>query len=140
MKHRILTAGIAALAIATPAIAAPLTVTVNGVEDRGATLYIGVQTEAQFMKNDGVAGEIMENAAAGTHTVSFDLPEGDYSVSVWHDLNGNGEFDRAENGMPEEGWAMSNGSNLRGEPSFADVSVNVYEDGASVTETVRYPQ
>lgn len=140
MKHRILITGLTALAFAAPALAAPLTVTLNGVEDRGATLYIGVQTEAQFMKNEAVAGEKIDNAAAGTHTVSFDLPEGDYSVSVWHDLNGNGEFDRAESGMPNEGWAMSNGSGLRGEPSFSDVSVSVDGDGARVTETVRYPQ
>ncbi len=46
------TAGIAA--------AAPLTVTVTDIEARGGTFYVGVQTEAQFMKDDGVAGEMIE--------------------------------------------------------------------------------
>ena len=135
-----LIAGTAATAaLAAPAFAAPLTVTVNGVQDRAAPLYVGVQTEEQFMEWAGVAGEKIEDASAGTHTFTFDLPEGEYSVSIWHDLNSNGKFDMDESGIPAEGWAMNNGSALRGEPVFDEVKVELGAEGAQVVETVWYP-
>ncbi|MCZ4298519.1 DUF2141 domain-containing protein [Henriciella marina] len=140
MLKRIITTALIAGAVAAPAVAAPLTVTLEGVEDRGVPLYVGVQTEEQFMKWDGIAGEKVEDPEAGTVTVSFDLPEGEYSVSVWHDLNDNGEFDMNENGWPEEGYAMSNQAALRGMPTFDVVKVAVDAEGATITETVNYPQ
>lgn len=123
-----------------PALAADFTVTLTDVQAKDAPLYVGVQTEEQFMEWDGIAGEKVENPTAGTHTFTFDLPEGDYSVSVWHDLNSNGEFDMSESGYPAEGWAMSHGSKLRGEPTFDDVKVRVGPAGASITEAVTYPK
>ena len=140
MFKQIITTSLIAGALALPAFAAPLTVTLEGVEDRGAPLYVGVQTEAQFMQWDGIAGEKLESPEPGTVTVTFDLPEGAYSVSVWHDLNDNGEFDMLENQMPNEGWAMSNDSKLRGMPTFDVVKVDVGAEGASITETVKYPE
>ena len=128
-------------ALASPiALAAPLTFTVEGVEARGGTLYIGVQTEAMFLQDDGVAGEKIKTPVAGSHTVTFDLPEGDYSVSVWHDLDDDEVFDRAESGWPEDGWAMINGSSLRGIPTFEAVKIAVPAGGASATETIIYPK
>lgn len=140
MLKQIITTALIAGAIAAPAIAAPLTVTLEGVEDRGVPLYVGVQTEEQFMQWDGIAGEKIEDPDAGTVTVSFDLPEGEYSVSVWHDLNNNSEFDMKESGWPDEGYAMSNQSALRGPPTFDVVKVSVDADGAAITETLNYPQ
>lgn len=140
MKTRFLTLTAAAASLAGTAFAAPLTVTLEGVQDRGVPLYVGIQTEEQFMKWDGIAGEKIEEPGAGTLTVSFDVPEGEYSVSVWHDLNNNGVFDMKESGWPDEGYAMSNQSALRGPPTFDVVKVVVTAEGASVTETVQYPQ
>ncbi|WP_300376271.1 DUF2141 domain-containing protein [Henriciella sp.] len=140
MFNRISILATAAAVLAGPALAAPFTVTLTDVEDRGAPLYVGVQTEEQFMKWEGVASEKLEDPAAGTHTFTFDLPEGEYSVSVWHDLNDNNHFDMAENGMPDEGWGMSNASGLRGQPTFDDVKVAVGPEGTAITETVNYPK
>jgi uncharacterized protein (DUF2141 family) len=140
MSTRILSIAAVSTLLVSPALAADLTVTLNDVQANGAPLYVGVQTEEQFMDWDGIAGQKVEAPEAGTHTFTFDLPAGEYSVSVWHDLNSNGEFDMSESGFPEEGWAMSNGSSLRGEPTFADVKVSVGAEGAAITETVRYPR
>ena len=140
MFNRLIILTAAASVVSATAMAAPLTVKLSGVEDRDATLYVGVQTEEQFMKWDGIAGEKLEDPSAGSHTVTFDVPEGEYSVSVWHDLNNNGEFDMSDMGMPAEGWAISNGSGLRAEPTFDEVKVVVGPDGAEITETVQYPQ
>ena len=137
---------LAALALSTPALAedaaedAPLTIEVRGVEDRGGRLYVGVQTEAQFLQEDGVAGRIFDDPDAGSLRVSFPLPEGRYAVSVWHDDDADGEFDRAENGMPLDGWAMSNDAGRRGPPSFDDAAVELRRGGAETSATMIYPE
>ncbi len=51
-----LIAAAAAIAAAGAAAAAPLTINVEGIEARGGSLYVGVQTEAQFLQNGGIAG------------------------------------------------------------------------------------
>lgn len=133
---------LALLSSLTPltALAAPLSVTVNGIEARGGKLYIGVQTEAQFLQQGGVAGKVIDAPAAGSLTASFDVPEGAYSVSVWHDINENGIFDKDDKGWPLDGWSMINADKLTGKPSFNEVRIDVPAEGAHATETVRYPE
>ncbi|MCU0730046.1 MAG: DUF2141 domain-containing protein [Hyphomonas sp.] len=130
----------ALLAAAGAAQAAPLTVTLNGIEARGGKLYVGVQTEAQFMKDDGIAGEIIEAPEAGSRSFTFDLPEGAYAVSIWHDFNGNGQFDTAENGMPLDGWTSPNAESLRAAPTFEQSAVSVAAGGGSTTLKMIYPK
>ncbi|MEM1390678.1 MAG: DUF2141 domain-containing protein [Pseudomonadota bacterium] len=138
INRKSLTALAAAFAVIPTSFAGTLTFTVDGVEDRGGDLYIGVQTEEQFLQNDGIANEVISQPKAGSHTVSFELPTGDYSVSVWHDSNGDGEFGRTEYGVPTEGWAMLNGASLRGMPKFDEVKISLTAEGASVTEAIIY--
>ncbi len=133
-----LTGLIAALALAGTATAAEITVTLDGVEARGGTLYVALQTEDQFMKEEAIAGEKQDAPGSGSHTFTFDVPAGQYSLSVWHDDNGNGEFDRMEDGQPLDGWAMINGTELRSFPTFAAVSIDVSDAGASITEPITY--
>jgi uncharacterized protein (DUF2141 family) len=140
MFKRVFSLAAVSIFAAVPAFAADLTVTLTDVQANGAPLYVGVQTEEQFMQWDGIASDKIEAPEAGTHTFTFDLPEGEYSVSVWHDLNSNGEFDLDQNQMPDEGYAMSNQAALRGMPTFDVVKVSVGPDGAAITERVNYPQ
>ena len=132
-------AALAALGLTSAAHAAPLTVTISDVEARGGKLYISVQTKSQFMMNEGTAGEVIDAPTAGNHTFSYDVPEGAYVVSVWHDDNGNGEFDRDSTTFwPLDGWAMHKGSELTGPPTFDDVSIDVGSSGATVSEQISY--
>ncbi len=128
-----------ALGLAGAAAAAPLMITVDGIEARGGKLYIGVQTEAQFMKDEGVAGQIFEAPAAGSKSVSFDLPDGRYSVSVWHDVNGNGVFDTTDEGAPLDGWSSLNAGELTAAPTFEQASLEVSGNGAAITLDMMYP-
>ncbi|MEQ8406424.1 MAG: DUF2141 domain-containing protein [Oceanicaulis sp.] len=131
-----LIAASAAALLGAAAHAAPLTVSLNGVEG-GGPLYISVQSEAQFMQNTGVAGTIVQTPESGAHEFTFDVPPGAYAVSVWHD-DGNQIFDRAENGWPLDGWAMS-GPMGAGPPGFEDVAVTVGAEGGAVEMTMVYP-
>jgi uncharacterized protein (DUF2141 family) len=124
-------------AMLASASAAELSVTLTKVEDRGGKLYISVQSEEQYMQNTGTAGTITEDIEAGEMSFSFDVPPGDYAVSVWHDFNGNGQFDMGENGMPVDGWAVSGGTHM-GEPTFDDARVSVGEQGADISLSMTY--
>jgi uncharacterized protein (DUF2141 family) len=126
-----------ALALFGAAQAAPLSVDLSGIEARGGTLYVSVQTEAQFTGDEGTAGEVVEAPDAGARTFAFDVPPGAYAVSVWHDDDGDGEFTMGPNFMPLDGWAMS-GPALQGPPRFGDVAVEVDEDGARTALSMTY--
>jgi uncharacterized protein (DUF2141 family) len=127
-----------ALAISVgTAQAADLTVTIDGIEDRGGRLYVSVQTEEQFMKPTGTAGQIIDDPEAGETEMTFDIPSGDYAVSVWHDFDGDGTFDMSEEGMPIDGWAIS-GKPTNGEPAFSDASVTVPDDGKAIRIQMSY--
>jgi uncharacterized protein (DUF2141 family) len=126
-----------ALGTANAADPAPLSVTLEGVEARGGKLYVSVQTEEEFMENRGTAGDIVDGPDAGTHDFTFDLAPGTYAVSVWHDYNGNGQFDMSDAGMPIDGWAMS-GTMPAGEPAFSDTAVVVPAEGKSISLSMSY--
>jgi uncharacterized protein (DUF2141 family) len=68
-----------------------------------------------------VAGTVISSPQAGPHRFGYELPAGEYAISVWHDDNGNGTFDKDENFVPLDGWAMTNSGQLRGEPTFDQV-------------------
>lgn len=129
----------AALMIAGAAAAEPLTVTVAGVEARGGQLYVGVQTEAQFMSEDGVAGQIVDAPEAGTFSATFHLPEGRYAVAVWHDTNANGVFDIDEQGRPADGWSSPRAESLRAAPTFDEAAVDISGGGTTVSMQMIYP-
>ena len=135
---RTLSSLLAALVLTGAAQAAPLTVDLSGVEERGGKLYISVQTKDQYQKKEGL-GEVIAAPAAGQHSFSFDVPEGRYAVSIWHDDNSNDVFDfGGPDSLPLDGWAMHNGAKLRAAPTFDLVSIEVTAAGATVTEKMIY--
>lgn len=141
MKHVLLTvlAGAAALVASNAAVAADVTVVLNGVREAKGPVYVSLQTAAQFLKDEGSYGTIIKAPKAGTQTVVLsNVAPGDYSVSVWHDLDDDKVFDRAETGMPLDGWSMNNAAALRGEPTFEEVKFNVGASGASLNLDMFY--
>ncbi|MFB6258798.1 MAG: DUF2141 domain-containing protein [Flavobacteriales bacterium] len=57
------------------------------------------------------------------------LEKGSYAVSVIHDENGNGKFDKNEQYIPEEGWGYSNNVKAKGgRPPFSEQLVDVKAD------------
>ena len=129
-----------AAAATAPALAGDVTLTLQGVEARGGRLLVGLQTRDQFLKPAGDHGEIIANPHAGTHTVVLrNVPAGDYSVSVLHDADGDGQM-KMQGVMPAEGWTMVNAQALRAAPTFDQVDFVVPASGAvSQTVTMIYP-
>ena len=130
----------AALALALPAAAhaGPITVDLTGLR-AGGTLYVQVQTREQFMGPARVGGRVVAAPQAGSLSVEIgEVPPGDYAVTIWHDANGNNQFDMGTRGQPADGWAMANGDRLRGQPTFDVVKLTIAADALRLPLAVSY--
>lgn len=135
---RLFLAAAGAFAIAAPAQAANLTVDLDGVRSAGGTLFVSVQTRQEFMQERGTAGSVVTSPQSGAHRFSFAVPAGEYAISVWHDDNNNGRFDKDDRQIPLDGWALTNSQGLRGEPAFDQVKTRVGDGSASVRLSMAY--
>ncbi len=130
---------LAALSLGASATAGDVNITIEGVREADGALLVSLQTAEQFMKEEATRGEIIESPEAGSHTITFaGVADGDYAVSVWHDINGNKEFDTAPQGWPLDGWSMVNAASMAGPPTFDAVKFSV-EGGADITLQMIYP-
>lgn len=126
---------------ATPAIAGSVTVNVKGIKQAKGDLYIGLQTRDQFLKDAGSYGTIVRAPKTGDQSIDIkDVAAGDYSISVWHDSDGDGKFSRAENGMPLDGWSMVGGETLRAAPEWDKVKTSIDANRVVVSLTMIYSQ
>ncbi|MFN0024482.1 MAG: DUF2141 domain-containing protein [Parvularculaceae bacterium] len=141
---KVLTSGVAALIAflaAAPALAADVTVSVKGVRAANGPLYISLQTRDEFMKDDGSYGEIIKSPSPGVVSVTLpNVAPGQYAVSVWHDIDGDGVFDAAANGSPLDGWAMIDAASLRAAPAFDQVSFKIEKSSVSVDVDMIYAE
>ena len=129
-----------ALAQSEPA-AQTVTVTLTNVRADAGPLYVGLQTEAQFMKPAGIAGTVVQAPADGTVTVTLpDVPAGRYAVGVWQDTDRDGRFSTATDGMPTDGWSGIDAASWRAEPTFAQASMAVGAQPVTVTVAMIYPK
>ena len=96
-------------ALAAPAFAADLTVAFPGAAPQGQIMVAVFNSEANYGGEGQPAHVAMLDAAAGQTSVTFDgLPDGDYAVRAFHDLNGDGKMNTNPFGMPVEPFAFSN--------------------------------
>ncbi|TFW11894.1 DUF2141 domain-containing protein [Brevundimonas intermedia] len=100
---------LAAVLAAAPAFAADLTVSFPSVAPQGQIMVAVFNSEANYDGEGPPAQVAMLDAAGGQTSVTFDgLPDGDYAVRAFHDLNGDGKMNTNPFGMPTERFAFSN--------------------------------
>lgn len=98
-----------------------LTVNVTGVKETKGQIYIAVFDSSSFLQK-GVAGKIVA-VDSKSMKVDFDaLPDGEYAIALFHDVNGNGIFDMKMaglKGVPAERYGFSNNAiPIMSPPSF----------------------
>jgi uncharacterized protein (DUF2141 family) len=111
-----------------------LTVVVEGVQEKLGPVYIAVQKRENYQKWNAGAGGVYKGVKAGNHTYTYDLPAGDYAVSIWHDSDNDGQF-TMDGYTPLDGWGNSGNQNLQRAPTFDDVKITV--TGAGSKETIK---
>ena len=104
-----LAAALTVAAPAAPAFAADLTVAFPSAAPQGQIMVAVFNSEANYGGEGQPVQVAMLDAAAGQTSITFDgLPDGDYAVRAFHDLNGDGKMNTNPFGMPTEPYAFSN--------------------------------
>ena len=119
------------LVAAGQAVAAELRVRVTElrIDDGGVHFALYATPESFPKKEDRHAGAEVKAKDGGAIWVFRGLAPGRYAVAVYHDENGNGEFDQGFFGIPLEGYAFSNGATaFFSAPGFDDAAVTVGDD------------
>lgn len=132
-------AALVALAAPAAASAGPVRIDLSGLR-AGGTLYVQLQTRAQFMGAARTAGRVVQAPQAGALSVDLgEVPAGEYAVTVWHDDNANRQFDvDPRTGRPMDGIAGPNIETLRGPPTFDQIGFAVPADGLALPLALHY--
>lgn len=124
---------------ATAATAGDVTVTLTGVQDRGGQIVAAFDTRDNFMSGRDHSLTVPNTGAGDVVLVFRDVAPGDYALVVMHDANSDGEFNMSPMGMPEEGWAFSNGDQpIMGPPTFEAHRITVPAEGLRLTVRMQY--
>lgn len=143
MHRRVLLAALAlaALVIAEPAFAARVIVTVSGLRSAAGGVYIGLYaTPSKFLNGTQVDALRKVRAGTGPITVVFDnLAPGTYAIGAYHDENNNDHFDTDFIGLPQEGYALSNGVRaVMAKPTFQQAAFTVGTADTPISLHIRY--
>jgi uncharacterized protein (DUF2141 family) len=153
MKGRTAAAVVAALALAGPALAdngcegartdgsAKLTVDVEGVSSARGEVAITVYADdrRRFLARGEKLARVRLRAASPSVRACFWLPPAYYAVAVYHDINGDRDFNRNAIGLPTEGFGFSNNPDTKfGLPPFSKVRFRLAGEGATTTVQLKY--
>lgn len=117
----------------------PITITLTDVIVSDVPLYISVQTKENYRSVNG-QGTILEATPAGVVTETIHLPsKGDYAVSVWHDLDNDGQFSMNERYEIKDGWATSGDVPVGTSPTFESTKITVPSYGIETSLAMIYP-
>ncbi|MDR1181910.1 MAG: DUF2141 domain-containing protein [Bacteroidales bacterium] len=105
-----------------------LTIVVDGIEEVKGSLFVGIYNSGStFLKETyrgakvGVTGEVEE--------LSLELPDGEYAISLFQDLNDNSKLDKGAFGIPTEKYGFSNNTEgFMGAPSFEKTKFTLSDD------------
>lgn len=102
-----------------------LKIIITDIESDKGNIKTALYNESQkqwFLKSVSKADCLKEVTIKNNKaTVIFtDVPYGTYAISLFHDKNNNGEFDRTSVGFPDEPYGISGNKLTIGPPKFKD--------------------
>jgi len=117
----------------------PVTVNLSNVQIAEGPIYISVQKRENYRGMKG-HGTILKTATPGNMTAIVKVAEpGEYSVSIWHDMDDDTIFDMDETYRPSEGWGASGNVPTDRMPTFDDVKIKVESFGNTISVPMIYP-
>jgi len=94
-------------------------------QEKGA-LMVAVFTQDNFNKAPSFAKKVA--VKGDSLTLEFNnVPEGEYAVMAFQDLNGNYKLDKAPNGHPKEPFGLSQNPMLMGPPTWQALKFTLEE-------------
>lgn len=95
----------------------------------GQVMQIAIDKKSNFLKNGTPFRYAMVEVKNKKLSETFVLPEGEYAVSVYQDVNGNGKMDKNLFGAPSEPYGFSrNYKPAFRAPKFDEVKINLNAD------------
>jgi len=140
LRTALLAVALAAGCATAPARAdetATVTIELAGLQPQGQVMMQVFNSEAAYGAGEALTARQIPITGA-TATVEFaDVPPGQYAVRLFHDVNGNGQFDTNPFGIPTEPFAFSNNARGRfGPATWADAAFTVTAGANSQTITL----
>ena len=137
MKKKLILLVVSALVFWAVA-AAELTVRVEGVLEFEGMVMVGLfDTEKAFKDRDMFKRMKVEPADDVICTFT-DIPEGEYMVAVYHDVNSNEELDAHFYGKPKEPYGFSNNKfGMFGAPPKFEKAAVLVKDQTEILITLR---
>lgn len=122
-------------ALSTFATAADVTLNFAGLNQISGDLYIAVYASAEDMKTrKSVQSQIVRVNKSPQKAVLADLPQGNYAVMVFQDLDGNRDMNTNLINIPTEPYGFSTNPSIMGPPSFEDIRFDL--NTASINLTI----
>jgi uncharacterized protein (DUF2141 family) len=120
--------------------AVDLQIQVVGLRSARGEVHLGIFDQpAAFPQGERLAGTKVKVGSGPVTAVFTNLQPGTYAVSLYHDENSNGRFDKNFLGLPQEGYGFSNDARPGlGPPSFKKASFTVDDQHTVITITVQY--
>ncbi len=123
----------------TAATAADLTVTFQNIEEASGSIMIAVYNDpSKFLApGEGIAyGRVDATDQPASFTFTG-LAPGEYAISSFHDVDGNGKLKTNFMGIPREPIGMSrDAKGVMGPPSYDDAVFTLPEEGAKLEITL----
>lgn len=112
-----------------------LTIEVDNIKNTsGKSISVGVFEKSTFPTIGKAKYEKSVTANSGKVSITFDLPEDDYAVAVYHDLNANKTLDKNFFGIPKEPYGFSkNFKPGMSAPAFSDCSFRLTENSKTIS-------
>lgn len=111
----------------------------NGQGQIAITLYPDVSRRFLVKMGSLYIGRVPATEGV-THGCIFVPGPGVYAIAIYHDENGNQQFDRTGIGLPAEGYGFSNNpGTLAGLPSFRSVRLAIPKPGLVTRIHLKYP-
>ncbi len=104
-----------------------LKLTITNISPTGGDLYIAVYDNKESYMNPDLAFllKIVPIDSDTKNIVFKDVPPGEYAISVFQDINGNGELDKRDAGIPKEPFGFSNDARGKlGPAKYKDAKFN----------------
>lgn len=127
-----------------PALAAALSVTVDGARNSQGKVAIAVYSDAEGFPTDSSKAiradtALIDETSRSANVVFPDLLAGTYAVAVFHDDNNSGKLETNFFGVPTKGYGFSNDPNPKMRAArYEESSFVLSASGSSVKIRLRY--
>jgi len=113
---------------------AMLNIELSGLSQVEGNFYIAVYDNPDDWLGestaDGMAVSIVDALVDDLVVANMELPPGNYAISIYYDVNGNGELDTNFIGIPKEPVALSNNAKAKfGPPKYKDAVFSLTAEG-----------